>query len=164
MGNRKVNITGRQLGVLVEAVSPKADRNASEWLEMNGISHLYHATPSCYVSSIKKHGLGGKMPSQRFWDYKDTVYEGMTTGCFLSTDEYVAESYLDSSEGFYELADEYEEKYGKELEIIVFSVDVSALDGELLSFDENQQYGEDGVPTFFYNGVIPYSSLKMVKL
>ena len=34
---------------------------------------LYHATPSCYLSSIKKNGLGGKIPRKRFWDYDNTV-------------------------------------------------------------------------------------------
>ena len=35
---------------------------------------LYHATPSCYLSSIKKNGLGGKIPRKRFWDYDNTEY------------------------------------------------------------------------------------------
>ena len=36
---------------------------------------LYHATPSCYINSIKKFGLGGKRPDKQFWDYEGTEYE-----------------------------------------------------------------------------------------
>lgn len=39
--------------------------------------YLYHATPSCYVNSIKKFGLGGKIPKKRFWNYENTPYENI---------------------------------------------------------------------------------------
>ena len=126
--------------------------------------YLYHATPSCYVNSIKKFGLGRKIPKKRFWNYEGTPYEKITQGCFLATDEYVAESYLESSEEFDELAEIYEEKYDKELEIVVFQVKISDLDQSLLSIDSNQQVNDDTPPTYFYNGIIPYNKLKIVKL
>ena len=30
---------------------------------------LYHATSSHLLSSIKKYGLGGKIPKRTWWDY-----------------------------------------------------------------------------------------------
>lgn len=132
--------------------------------EVEQLQYLYHATPSCYVSSIKKYGLGAKIPKRRFWNYSGTQYEKITKGCFLAVDEYEAESYVESSEMFEELSDAYEERYDKELEIVVFAVNVSDLDKELLSIDTNQQYDEEGHPNYFYNGVIPFNKLKRVQL
>ena len=126
--------------------------------------YLYHATPSCYLSSIKKFGLGGKIPKKRFWDYENTPYANIKQGVFLATDEYVAESYLEASEEFEELAEWYEERYGKELEIIVFQIKLSDLDQKLLSLDKNQIQDDEIDPTFFYNGVIPFNKLKILKL
>lgn len=126
--------------------------------------YLYHATPSCYLSSIKKFGLGGKMPKKRFWDYENTPYANIKHGVFLATDEYVAESYLESSEEFEELAEWYEERYDKELEIIVFQIKLNDLDKTLLSFDENQIRDDENDPTYFYNGIIPFNKLKILKL
>ena len=131
---------------------------------LDGIQYLYHATPSCYVSSIKKNGLGGKMPKVRFWNYIGTPYENITQGCFLATDEYVAESYVENSEYFEELAEMYEDRYDKELEIVVFKINVNDLDINLLSIDTNQLVDDETDPTFFYNGVIPYDRLQKVKL
>lgn len=71
---------------------------------------------------------------------------------------------LKNSEQFEELSDVYEERYGKELEIVVFAVKVSDLNRELLSIDTNQQYDEEGHPNYFYNGIIPFNKLKRVKL
>ena len=131
---------------------------------LNGIKYLYHATPSCYVSSIKKHGLGGKMPKKRLWDYEGTPYENLTAGVFFADDEYVAESYVESSDAFEELADSYEDRYGKELEIVVFRVDVNDLDMNLLEIDSNLQSDDEADTTYFYRGVIPYNKLKKVEL
>lgn len=36
---------------------------------------LYHATSSHLLSSIKKYGLGGKMPKRTWWDYDSTEYK-----------------------------------------------------------------------------------------
>lgn len=132
---------------------------------LNGIQYLYHATPACYINSIKKYGLGGKMPKNRLWDYKDTTYENITQGCFLATDEYVAESYVETSEAFEELAEIYEERYNKELDVAVFRINVNDLNINLLSIDTNQQLYDDNVdPTYFYNGVIPFNKLTRIKL
>lgn len=43
---------------------------------------LYHATPSCYLSSIKKNGLGEKIPRKRFWDYDSTEYANIKKRMF----------------------------------------------------------------------------------
>lgn len=131
---------------------------------LSGIEYLYHATPSCYLSSIKKYGLGGKIPKTRFWDYKGTSYENITQGCFLATDEYVAESYVECSDEFDELSDRYVDRYNKELEIIVFKININDLNSSLLSIDENQQLDDDVDPTYFYNGIIPYNKLKIIKI
>lgn len=136
--------------------------NMNKYLE--NIKYLYHATPICYVNSIKKYGLGGKIPNIRFWNYEGTPYEHITQGCFLATDEYVAESYVENSEAFEELSDMYEDRYDKELEIVVFGINVSDLNFDLISLDSNQQLDSETDPTFFYNGVIPYNKLIKVKL
>ena len=155
-----IYLTESQLSkiVLIESQESKA-------MELlNSTEYLYHATPSCYVGSIKKHGLGGKVPKTRFWDYQGTPYENMTQGCFLATDEYVAESYVETSEAFEELAEKYEERYGEELTITVFQVNVSDLDVNLLSIDTNMMLDEKTDPTYFYNGVIPFNKLTQVTL
>lgn len=131
---------------------------------LNGIKYLYHATPSCYVKSIKKFGLGGKIPKQRLWDYKGTPYENITQGVFFATDEYVAESYVETSEDFDEMAEDYEYRYNKELEIVVFRVDIKDLSLDLLSKDENLICDDEASATYFYNGVIPYDKLEIVEL
>lgn len=135
-----------------------------QYLDNMQEEYLYHATPSCYLNSIKKFGLGGKMPKKRFWNYENTPYANIKQGVFLAIDEYVAESYLETSESFEELAEWYEERYGKELEIIVFQIKLSDLDQTLLSFDENQIRDDENDPTYFYNGVIPFNKLKILKL
>ena len=131
---------------------------------LKGIEYLYHATPSCYVRSIKKHGLGAKLPKKRFWDYEGTPYENITTGVFLATDECVAESYVESSDAFEELADNYMDRYDKELEIVVFRVAVSDLNMDLLEIDSNQQSDDGFDSTYFYRGVIPYNKLEIVEM
>jgi hypothetical protein len=131
---------------------------------LNGIKYLYHATPSCYVKSIKQFGLGGKIPKQRFWDYKGTPYENITQGVFFATDEYVAESYVESSEDFDDMAENYEILYDEELEIVVFRVDIKDLSLDLLSKDENLKCDDEESATYFYNGVIPYDKLEIVEL
>lgn len=125
------------------------------------IPFLYHATPSCYIDSIKEFGLGGKIPEKRFWSYKGTPYENIKYGVFLATDEYVAESYLEASEEFEELCETYEE----DLEIIVFRINTNDLDLSLLSEDENQiQEGDESERTYFYNGIIPFEKLEKITL
>lgn len=131
---------------------------------LNGVQYLYHATPACYVNSIKKYGLGGKIPNVRLWNYNGTPYEKIVQGCFLATDEYVAESYVENSEAFEKLADMYEERYDKELSIVVFRVKIDDLNINLLSIDTNQQLDEETVPTYFYDGIIPFSQLQIMKL
>lgn len=126
--------------------------------------YLYHATPACYINSIKKYGLGGKLPKRRFWNYEGSPYENIKYGCFFATDEYVAESYVENSESFEELAEEYEDRYDKELEIAVFQIDINDLDLSKLSIDTNQIVEDGDDPTYFYDGIIPYSKLKRIKL
>lgn len=133
-------------------------------LGLNNKDYLYHATPACYLSSIKQNGLGGKIPKIRFWNYEGTSYSSIKQGIFLATDEYVAESYLDSSDKFADFAEWYEDKYNKELSIIVFQIKVSDLRLDLLSIDKNQSIDDDMDKTYFYDGIIPFNKLKMIKL
>ena len=121
---------------------------------------LYHATPSCYINSIKKFGLGGKRPHKQFWDYEGTEYESKF-GVFLANDENVAYDFLEGSDSYWNLAEEYEAKYDKELEIVVFAINTSDLDLSKLTIDTNND-SED--PTYFYDGVIPYTVMKKVNV
>lgn len=124
--------------------------------------YLYHATPSCYLASIKKYGLGGKMPKKRFWDYTGTPYENIKTGFFVATDEYVAASYLEASEDFEQLAEDYEDRYGKPLEIIVFKIPVNKIDNKKLSVDNNLDVDFDH--TFFYNGIVDFKDMEIIEI
>lgn len=135
-----------------------------ENINFSNLKYLYHATPSCYLSSIKKFGLGGKMPRKRFWDYNGTEYESIKQGFFLATDEYVAMSYLEGSDDFNDFAEEYEERYDKELGIIVFEIDINKLDLSKLHVDTNQLLDDEIDPTYFYDGIIPFKDLKIINL
>lgn len=120
---------------------------------------LYHATPSCYLNSIMRYGLGAKLPTRRFWDYRGTPYENIKQGVFLATSPYVAEDFLDSSDEYWELKEEFEERTGQEISIAVLEVDTKFLDMSRLSIDENNSDDED--LTYFYNGVIPSSRIRI---
>ena len=122
---------------------------------------LYHATASHLLSSIKKYGLGGKMPKHTWWDYDSTEYLNRTQGVFFATDEYVAASFLEASDDFANFADEYEDRYDKSLQIIVFAVNTKDLDVSKISVDSNNSTDEDS-QTYFYDGIIPYNKLKIV--
>ena len=122
---------------------------------------LYHATSSHLLSSIKKYGLGGKMPKRTWWDYESTEYKNRNQGVFFATDEYVAASFLEASDDFANFADEYEDRYDKSLQIIVFSVNTKDLDTSKISIDSNNSVDEDS-QTYFYDGIIPYNQLKIV--
>lgn len=72
---------------------------------------------------------------------------------------------MENSEAFEELADEYNEKIGKELEIIVFEIDVNTIDTSKLFEDENNLSNyDDEITTYFYDGVIPFDKLKIITL
>jgi len=71
---------------------------------------------------------------------------------------------VENSESFEELAEEYEDRYDKELEIVVFQIDINDLDLSKLSIDTNQIVEDGDEPTYFYDGIIPYSKLKRIKL
>ena len=58
----------------------------------------------------------------------------------------------------------YEERYDKELSIVVFRIKIDDLNVNLLSIDTNQQLDDETDPTYFYNGIIPFSKLKIMKL
>ena len=103
---------------------------------------LYHATSSHLLSSIKKYGLGGKMPKRTWWDYESTEYKNRNQGVCVATDEYVAASFLEASDDFANFADEYEDRYDKSLQIIVFAVNTKDLDISKISIDSNNSTGE----------------------
>ena len=110
---------------------------------------LYHATSSHLLSSIKKYGLGGKMPKRTWWNYNSTEYKNRGQGVFFATDEYVAASFLEASDDFANFAEEYEDRYDKSLQIIVFSVNTKDLDTSKISIDSNNSVDEDS-QTYFY--------------
>ena len=122
---------------------------------------LYHATSSHLLSSIKKYGLSGKIPKRTWWDYNSTEYKNREQGVFFATDEYVAASFLEASDDFVNFAEEYEDRYDKSLQIIVFSVNTKNLDTSKISIDSNNSVDEDS-QTYFYDGIIPYNQLKFV--
>jgi len=135
-------------------------------MALDGKEYLYHATLSCNLNSIKKYGLGGKISSsRRLWDYNKTNYKNIKQGVFLTKDECTAASFIEGSEIFEELEEKYEERYGKELEIIVFRVKIKDLDFNKISFDFNiiSTSVEDDF-TWFYNGVVPFDKLEQVPL
>lgn len=156
---------------LINEISYAVKKSINEHINYEIPKYFYHATPSCYLRSIKKNGLGCKIPKKRFWNYENTPYENITQGVFLATDEYVAESYLEGSDQFEEFAEEYEDRYEKELEIIIFQIKTSDLDLDKLSLDSNNIYDEDDEnseedidPTYFYDGIIPYNKLKIIQI
>ena len=110
---------------------------------------LYHATSSHLLSSIKKYGLDGKMPKRTWWDYNSTEYKNREQGVFFATDEYVAASFLEALDDFANFAEEYEDRYDKSLQIIVFSVNTKDLDTSKISIDSNNSVDEDS-QTYFY--------------
>lgn len=166
MSKKQIKITENELHqIIYDSVNIILRKKLNEQsTNQKNVNFLYHATPICYLDSIKKYGLGGKMPKIRFWNYKNTPYDNISHGCFLSTDEYVAESYVESSDYFDELAEIYENKYGKELDIIVFKINVNDLNQNLLSIDSNQYHDGETDLTYFYNGIIPYEKLQQIKL
>lgn len=140
------------------------DTDIYKFIKEHGITCLYHATASSYVRSIKKLGLGGKVPKKRFWDYNGTDYEHQTQGIFLAQDEYQAESFLEASEEFNDYCEWYEERYDNEVEIIVYEIPIDCLDLNLLHIDMNMDANSDDELTFFYNGIIPYKDIRRVNL
>lgn len=144
--------------LIKKTLNENINKILKEQLDLSNIQYLYHATPSCYFKSIKKYGLGGKVPQIRLWNYENTEYDKISVGCFLATDEYVAESYVETSDFFDELCD----YYGEELDIIVFQINVNDLKLNLLKIDTNQMTDDEN--TYFYGGIIPFNKLKIIKL
>ena len=110
---------------------------------------FYHATSSHLLSSIKKYGLGGKIHKRTWWNYNSAEYKNRGQGVFFATDEYVAASFLEALDDFANFAEEYEDRYDKSLQIIVFSVNTKDLDTSKISIDSNNSVDEDS-QTYFY--------------
>lgn len=122
----------------------------------NDIQYLYHATPSCNIQSIKTFGLGNKLPKKRLWDYMGTSYDNIDHGVFLSTDEYIAYDYVESSDEYWELM-----KHFGNMNITVFRININDLNLEKLEIDKNQIISDNETPySYFYNDVIPYIKLQ----
>ena len=83
------------------------------------------------------------------WDYNFTEYKNREQEVFFVTDEYVAASFLEASDDFANFAEEYEDRYDKSLQIIVFSVNTKDLDTSKISIDSNNSVDEDS-QTYFY--------------
>ena len=98
---------------------------------------------------------------------ENELYEGRMV-CFANVDTNpnntgILESIrrISGSDSYWNLAEEYEAKYDKELEIVVFAINTSDLNLSKLSIDTNNDSEE---PTYFYNGVIPYTAMKKVNV
>lgn len=118
------------------------------YLKRNKISRLYHATYKPALKLIKQHGLGAN-PEGRI-----NAWEG-TSGkyVYLSYDREDAFCFAEAAEN-----EDLPEKYLEN--IIVLMIDISDLDLSLLDFDENNRT-EEPHKTFQYNGIIPFSLLKI---
>lgn len=115
---------------------------------------LYHATIKQRLASIKKYGLGGKIPRKRFWDYEGTEYEKIKQGCFLDIEPENAYYYVESSDELYDMYEDFDTD-----DILLFSVDVKDLDVSKLSIDSNDQDNESNPHSYFYDGIIPFEKL-----
>ena len=137
-------------------IGNNADNKATRFPDV-----LFHATPENNLPSIKQFGLGGRIPpdADKLWDYSGTKYNGYNRGVFLETDAECARDFVEASDTFWEMKERYEQ-HGEELKVVVFSIDVKLLDRTLLTKDTNNR--SDDSTTFFYNGIIPYSQLRIV--
>lgn len=122
---------------------------------------LFHATPENNLPSIKQYGLGGRIPkdANKLWDYSGTKYSGYNKGVFLEMDAECAYDFVEASDTFWKTKERYEQ-HGKELKIVIFSIDTKLLDRKLLVKDTNNRSNDS--TTFFYNGIIPYSRLRIL--
>lgn len=106
--------------------------------------YLYHATYEPLLSSIKKNGLNPNLGKKNWPDSRKVVY--------LSKDKEVAISYAETSE---EVDEEWLDK------IIVLRINTSKLNRNNLEIDKNVK-GNKG-DTLEYNGVIPFSSIDIIR-
>ncbi len=104
---------------------------------------LYHATYGRFLDSIMEHGLGGEIANNnKMWDISsdDMVY--------LSSDIDFAISFVETAENG---SDDESET------IVVIKIDVSRLDANLLSLDDNI-LDENRELSWQYNGIIARES------
>lgn len=118
---------------------------------------LYHATIRQRLSSIKKFGLGGKIPRNRFWDYKGTDYEKITQGFFCDRLPENAYYYVENSDEIWDRYEDFDES-----DILLFEIDKKDLDLSKLSIDKNNADNENEINSFFYDGVVPFKKLKKI--
>ena len=107
------------------------------------------------LKSIKKYGLGAVLDN-RLWDYKNTIYDGDELGVFLDADKECAIDFVTASEKVWEDNPNFDE----EKDIIVFEIDTRKLDKTQIFEDYNTG---PGYQSFFYNGIIPFKDLKIIK-
>lgn len=132
-------------------------KNLKDYLleEKNDIPNiLYHATIKQRLSSIKKFGLGGKIPKKRFWDYEGTEYENIKQGFFVDANPENAYYYVENSD---EIWDNYEDFDTDD--ILLFSIKTKDLDLSKLSIDSNDESNDEEPHSYFYDGVIPFEKL-----
>jgi hypothetical protein len=102
---------------------------------------LYHATYLPLLRNIKKYGLGGNPNPRKNWEDSQNVV-------YLAYDPNVAESYAETS-------DIVDEDWLDS--IIIFKINITDIDKNLLKQDSNVIDGEDTVE---YHGVIPFNKLQ----
>lgn len=124
--------------------------------------HLYHATFSGSLDSIKENGLGNFDGG-----YKSLWRLSYDKGVYLDTDEASAESFVEGSD---------DDRLDTE-EIIIFKIPTDKLTKSLIEIDYNNDWNMDMLDeiefesiedyfskvTYFYNGVIPFIDLVMVE-
>lgn len=163
MKKNTIKLNESQLNkIIVESVK-KVLKEFSTGLEKNIPEKLYHATIKQKLPSIKKFGLGGKIPRNRFWDYEGTEYEKIKQGFFVDVDPDNAYSYVDSCDEIYDRYEDFSEE-----DIILFEIDRNDLDLSKLSVDKNDTSNfdddYDGIQphSYFYDGVVPFNKLKKI--
>ena len=124
--------------------------------------HLYHATFSGSLDSIKENGLGNFDGG-----YKSLWRLSYDKGVYLDTDEASAESFVEGSD---------DDRLDTE-EIIIFKIPTDKLTKSLIEIDYNNDWNMDMLDeiefesiedyfskvTYFYNGVIPFNDIMMVE-
>jgi hypothetical protein len=125
--------------------------------------HLYHATFSGSLDSIKENGLGNFDGG-----YKSLWRLSYDKGVYLDTDEASAESFVEGSD---------DDRLDTE-EIIIFKIPTNKLTKSLIEIDYNNDWNMDMLDeiefesiedyfskvTYFYNGVIPFADLMVESL
>lgn len=125
---------------------------------------LYHATTSDRLQSIQEHGLGFFQEHERRYDYDGYYLGDITEGIFLANSALMAYDVMDSCRSLCK-ANTERRKAGEPLpEIIVMEVRKEYLNKGNVYIDPNFTEPGDGDVSYFYDGTIDASYLRIVIL